>query len=137
MHRDPPPEFNRIAVSQLIEADRKVFSRLIELDVKPRKAADGTFPMDQALTQALESYEVSFSLMHLQSRAAPPPNRPNKRQREESASKGKGKSKWSQPKGKGKHKGSVDCDSESYPRQRGSGAASERRSPLLRFQHSR
>ena len=73
MHRDPPPGFNRISVSQLIEADRKVFSRLIELDVKPRKASDGTFPMDDALMQALESYEVSFSLMHLQSRAAPPP----------------------------------------------------------------
>ena len=93
MHRDPPPGFNRISVSQLIEADRKVFSRLIELDVKPRKASDGTFPMDDALMQALESYEVSFSLMHLQSRAAPPPNRPNKRQREEDTRKGKGKSK--------------------------------------------
>ena len=106
MHREPPPGFNRISVSQLIEADRKVFSRLIELDVKPRKASDGTFPMDDALMQALESYEVSFSLMHLQSRAAPPPNRPNKRQREEDTRKGKGKSKWSQPKGKGKNKSS-------------------------------
>ena len=62
--------------------------------------------MDDALMQALESYEVSFSLMHLQSRAAPPPNRPNKRQREEDTRKGKGKSKWSQPKGKGKNKSS-------------------------------
>ena len=106
MHRGPPPGFNRISVSQLIEADRKVFSRLIELDVKPRKASDGTFPMDDALMQALESYEVSFSLMRLQSRAAPPPNRPNKRQREEDTRKGKGKSKWSQPKGKGKNKSS-------------------------------
>ena len=56
-----------------------MFSRLIELDVKPRKASDGTFPMDDALMQALES---------------------------EDTRKGKGKSKWSQFKGKGKNNSS-------------------------------
>ena len=32
MSRDPPPGFNRVSVSQIFEADRQVFVRMIESD---------------------------------------------------------------------------------------------------------
>ncbi|CAE7590682.1 unnamed protein product, partial [Symbiodinium necroappetens] len=78
MHREPPPNHNRVSVTQLVEADRLVFVKLIEQNIKPKRDASGSFPLDDALHQALESYEVSFALMHLQSKQAPPrdPTRP-------------------------------------------------------------
>ena len=78
MHREPPPNHNRVTVTQLVEADRLVFVKLIEQNIKPKRDAAGSFPLDDALHQALESYEVSFALMHLPSKQAPPrdPNRP-------------------------------------------------------------
>ena len=48
-----------------MEADRQVFVRMIELGVQPRAAADGSFPMDDALISALESYHVSMALIPL------------------------------------------------------------------------
>ena len=68
MHREPPPNHNRISVSQIVEADRLVFVKLIESNIKPKKNEAGEFPLDSALHEALESYEVSFSLMHLQTK---------------------------------------------------------------------
>ena len=65
MHREPPPNHSRTSVAQLVEADKLVWIRLIERGVKPRKSADGTFPLDTELLHSPESYEVSFSLMPL------------------------------------------------------------------------
>ena len=79
MHRDPPPNYNRISVSQLVEADRLVFSRLIEPNIKPKQNPDGSRPLDSALHDALESYEVSFALMHQPSKGSNNPRRPWKR----------------------------------------------------------
>ena len=64
MSRDPPPGFNRVSVSQTVEADRQVFVRMIEANVQPCKISSGVLSMDDALMRALESYEVSFVLMH-------------------------------------------------------------------------
>ena len=61
---EPPPGFNRVSVSQMVKADRQVFVRLIEANTKPRKDLSGSFSLDSALLPALQSYEVSFSLMH-------------------------------------------------------------------------
>ena len=73
MSRDPPPGFNRVSVSQIVEADRQVFVRMIEANVKPCKTLSGVMPMDDAFMTALESYEVSFVLMHAPSKATPAP----------------------------------------------------------------
>ncbi|CAE7578426.1 unnamed protein product [Symbiodinium sp. CCMP2592] len=81
MHRDPPPNHNRISVSQIVEADRLVFTRLIELNIKPKQEPSGARPMDEALHAALESYQVSFALMHLASKGGNTPRRPWKRPR--------------------------------------------------------
>ena len=48
MHCDPPPNYNRISVSQLVEADKLVFTRLIELNIKPKQNPDGSRPLDSA-----------------------------------------------------------------------------------------
>ncbi|CAE7836634.1 unnamed protein product [Symbiodinium sp. CCMP2592] len=67
IHREPPPNHARTSVAQLVEADKLVWTTLIERGVKPRKDATGAFPLDSELMQALESYEVSFGLMPLRS----------------------------------------------------------------------
>ncbi|CAE7263534.1 unnamed protein product, partial [Symbiodinium sp. CCMP2456] len=105
MHRDPPPSFNRISVSQIVEADRLVFTKLIELNIKPKQSADGEKPMDRALHVALESYEVSFALMHQASKGASSTQRPWKRlrtQSQDNPGKGKDKGKKGDKKGGGK-----------------------------------
>ncbi|CAE7461593.1 unnamed protein product [Symbiodinium pilosum] len=107
LHREAPPGFGRVSVSQIVEADRKVFSKLIEQDVKPQKAGDGSYPLDKALGEALTSYEVSFCLMHLPLKGpSAPPARPNKRGRDEQPSKGRGRGRASSSKGKGHSKSS-------------------------------
>ncbi|CAE7949787.1 unnamed protein product, partial [Symbiodinium sp. KB8] len=101
MHREPPPNHNRVSVTQVVEADRLVFVKLIEQNIKAKRDASGSFPLDDALHHALESYEVSFALMHLQSKQAPPTRPPFKKlktQHDESSvtkpgGKGKGKDK--------------------------------------------
>jgi hypothetical protein len=65
LHRDPPQGMSRVTVTQLVEADKQVFHRLIEADIKLRPTALGLLPLDSALLPAFESYEVSFALMPL------------------------------------------------------------------------
>ncbi|CAE7221043.1 Pol [Symbiodinium sp. CCMP2592] len=65
----------------IVEADRLVFTRLIELNIKPKQEPSGLRPLDEALHAALESYQVSFALMHLPSKGGNNPRRPWKRQR--------------------------------------------------------
>ena len=65
LHRETPEGMNRITVTQLVEADKQVFHRLIEADVKLRPTALGFLPLDSALIPAFESYEVAFTLMPL------------------------------------------------------------------------
>ena len=76
--REPPPGCQRCSLSQLVQADRMVFIRLIEENVKPRRKPDGTYPMDLALTAALQSYHVSFTLMPLPAKV---PGKPSAEQR--------------------------------------------------------
>ena len=107
--REPPPGCQRCSLSQLVQADRMVFIRLIEENVKPRRKPDGTYPMDLALTAALQSYHVSFTLMPLPAKAPGKPSAeqrvtpnppPAKKLRNEDPGKGKGKFKGKDAKGK-------------------------------------
>ena len=107
LHREAPPGFGRVSVSQIVDADRKVFAKLIEQDVKPRRGVDGSYPLDKALGEALTSYEVSFCLMHVPLKGSgAPPARPNKRGREDQPSKSRGRGRASSTKGKGRSKSS-------------------------------
>ena len=85
-------------MTQLVNADKLLFQRLIELDIKPKRDATGACPLDVALLAALESYQVSFALLLMIAKA--------EKDRPKSAaeiwkpqfdkSKGKGKSKGKQ-----------------------------------------
>lgn len=115
MHRDAPPGYSQCTISQLVEADKAAWSKCIRDNVKPRRDSTGAKPLDTALVGALETWEVSFSLMPLPSRQSAPksvnkseggkpkPDKPqpsakhvaNKFQNnKKSKGKGRGKSKW-------------------------------------------
>ena len=78
LHREPPPGYNRCSVSQIIAADKAVFQRLLEQDVKPKRDAAGECALDEKLMQALESYQVSFALLPLAAKRESQPSQPKK-----------------------------------------------------------
>ena len=80
LHREPPPGYSRCSVSQLVSAEKTVWSRLLEDGIRPKRAADRSLPLDTALIRALESYQVSFALLPLPQSKKPAPkvNPPNK-----------------------------------------------------------
>ena len=63
--RAPPPNHQRVGIEQLIDADKMVFVYLLEQGVKPRAKADGSYELDTALHDALNSYQVSSLLLPL------------------------------------------------------------------------
>ena len=71
LHREPPVGFSRCAVSQIINADKLVWQKLIEQGVKPRRTAGGEHPLSKGLLEALVSYEVSFTLIPMPSKKDP------------------------------------------------------------------
>lgn len=68
MHRDPPPGYSRCPVFQIVAADKAVWQKLLEDNIKLRRSPAGTLALDDALQRALESYEVSFCLLPLQAK---------------------------------------------------------------------
>ena len=107
MHRDPPVGYSRCTVSQIVSADKAVWQKLLQDNVKPRRQPDGTLALDDSLQRALESYEVSFCLLPLhakkdgnktkekkEKKETDKTEKPNKVKQDEKKTKG--------PKGKGK-----------------------------------
>ena len=102
MHRDPPSGYARTSVSQLISADKAVWSKLLEDGIKPRRDQAGVLALDSQLMKALESYQVSFAVLPLPqqrkaapSAASPKPKAAVKTPQFNKTPKGKGKSKGS------------------------------------------
>ena len=102
MHRDPPPGYGRTSVSQIVNADKAVWAKLLEDGIRPRREANGEFPLDKHLMKALESYAVSFTLLPLPQAkkpaapvASPKPQATVKNTWFQKPTKGKGKSKGS------------------------------------------
>ena len=73
LHRDPPVGYARCSVSQLVNADKLVWAKLLEDGVRPRRDPTGSLPLDTELIKALESYQVSFALLPLPSHVAKKP----------------------------------------------------------------
>ena len=105
---DPPENFSRIAIWQVLKADRQVFLH-IKNNVGVRRDPANLLPMDAAIIQALQSYEVGFNLMPLPKTSEPkkdptyvpdrtPAGRPH--QYYEPYGKGKGHGKGKGKKGK-------------------------------------
>lgn len=59
-------------MSQLIAADKAVWQLLIEEDTKPKRTPAGMLPLDTKLTEALQSYQVSFTRLPLPAKKAEP-----------------------------------------------------------------
>ena len=109
LNRDPPAGYNRCSVSQIIAADKAAWALLIEQNVKPRPDLAGVFALDSKLEEALKSYEVSFTLLPLASKAPvkPQPSTPKAQpppQNPKGGKKGYNRFKPYQSKGKGKAK---------------------------------
>ena len=99
LHREPPAGSSRCSVSQIVNADKLVWQKLLELGTKPRRGADGTLALNKGLLEALVSYEVSFTLLPLPSKKEPKVNLKKNPKNEvlkdkiEKKGKGKGKGK--------------------------------------------
>ena len=68
---DPPENFMKVMIQQVMRADRQVFIFTIKEDVNLRRLPDNTLQMDTLIMEALRSYEVSFHLVPLPKVAAP------------------------------------------------------------------
>lgn len=108
LHRDPLAGFSRCNVSQLFNADKEVWKQLIQDNMKPRRAMDGSKPIDGRLEEALKSYEVSFILMPLPNKstqkADTKPSLPGPKTRPSPGPKAYVKPSINKPKGRGKGK---------------------------------
>ena len=64
--RSPPQGYQKTTLQQILRADRAVFTKMIQ-DCVPlrRDTTTGDHPMDDAIINALSSYEVGFHLMPL------------------------------------------------------------------------
>ena len=74
--RPPPQGYQETTLQQVLRADRAVFTKLIQDNIGLRRdATTGDLPMDQAIINALSSYDVGFHLMPLPkpSHPTPPP----------------------------------------------------------------
>ena len=74
--RPPPQGYQKTTLQQVLRADRGVFTKLIQDNIGLRRdATTGDLPMDEAIINALSSYDVGFHLMPLPkpSHPTPPP----------------------------------------------------------------
>ena len=65
LRMDPPANYNRPSLQQVLKADRQVFMYLIRTGAQLKRLPDNTLDLDQKLFRALESYEVGFHLLPL------------------------------------------------------------------------
>ena len=65
LRQDPPPNYLRTTLPQILKADRQVFLHMIRSGIDLRRLPDGTLQMDKSIFTALESYEVGFHLLPL------------------------------------------------------------------------
>ena len=115
LHREPPAGYSRCTVSQLVAADKMVWQTLLEEGVKPRRDEAGDHALNTKLSEALQSYRVSFSLLPLPTKSQPAsPKKPKP-----SNQGGKGnphpvQKPWLKPKGKGGVKGKMRVPQHIY-----------------------
>lgn len=75
LRMDPPQNYSRPTLQQILKADRQVFMYMIRVGVQLKRLPNNTLDMDTKLFEALQSYEVGFHLLPLPKstgRADPP-----------------------------------------------------------------
>ena len=65
LRMDPPQNYMRPTLQQILKADRQVFMYLIRVGVQLKRLPDNTLDLDNKLLEALHSYEVGFHLLPL------------------------------------------------------------------------
>ena len=65
LRAEPPPNYMRPTLPQVLKADRQVFLHLIRLGVDLKRQPDNTLQLDTMIFTALQSYEVGFHLLPL------------------------------------------------------------------------
>ena len=72
--KSPPQGYQKTTLQQILRAERAVFTKMIQDSVSLRRdTTTGDLPMDEAIINALSSYEVGFHLMPLPKQAHPTP----------------------------------------------------------------
>ena len=62
---DPPQNYSRPTLQQVLKADQQVFLYLIRVGAQLKRLPDNTLDLDVKLLEALQSYEVGFHLLPL------------------------------------------------------------------------
>ena len=76
LRMDPPQNYVRPSLQQVLKADRQVFMYLIRVGAQLKRLPDNTLDLDQKLFQALQSYEVGFHLLPLPKTSTRPDGAP-------------------------------------------------------------
>lgn len=63
LRQEPPPNYTRPSLPQVLKADRQVFLFLILAGIDLKRKPDGALEMDTQIFTALQSYEVGFHLL--------------------------------------------------------------------------
>ena len=98
LHREVPPGYSKANLSQVVSCDKAAWARLATIGVSTREAADGSFPLGEALLALKSDPAIMLYLAPLAKpvqSAAPGPSRPAPYQTsggKAHAGKGKGKS---------------------------------------------
>ena len=72
LRKDVPVGFSKVSLQQVLRADRAAWTKLIEINSPIRRTGAGILPLDTALIQALESYEVGFNVVPLPKASSQP-----------------------------------------------------------------
>jgi hypothetical protein len=65
LRTEPPPNFMRPSLPQVLKADRQVFLYLIRTGVDLKRQVNNTLELDEKIFVALQAYEVGFHLLPL------------------------------------------------------------------------
>ena len=135
LQQDPPPNFHSTSITQVLRADKEVFSYLSKHCDNIRPDAAGVKPLDNMLMEALRDYHVAFHLMPL------PQSASAQQRREPSDTKTSPSAPYPARPQKGKGKGKQKKRTWTYDgTQRFSwmrGQRQQRKVTLLRLQHQR
>lgn len=63
LRMDPPPNYLRPTLPQILKADRQVFLHMIRAGVELKRLPDNALDMDTRIFTALHNYEVGFHLL--------------------------------------------------------------------------
>ena len=65
LNTDPPPNYQSTSIAQILKADREVWIFMAQNVQDIRPGGDGTRPLDRALHDALNDYNVTFHMLPL------------------------------------------------------------------------